>query len=69
MRSEPLAFSPNHRRSSGDRVERLLNAAFADEPRFREAFLQFERARRGRTASDALDCLDAASAAATKKRA
>jgi hypothetical protein len=66
MRSEPLAFSPNHRRSSGDRVERLLNAAFADEPRFREAFLQFERARRAPTASE---CGDAAGAAVQKKRA
>jgi hypothetical protein len=52
---------PNERPdvSARDRVDRLLEAAFADEPKFRDAFLQIERARRTQIISDALACDDA----------
>ena len=63
MRSEQFAFSPQRRRPSGDRVDRLLRAAFADEPRFRDAFLQMERGRRSQNISDGSACDDAEGAA------
>jgi hypothetical protein len=69
MRSEQFPLSPYRRRPLGDRVDRLLGAAFADEPRFRDAFLQMERGRRSQTISDALPCDDADGADPRQKRA
>jgi len=37
-----------------DRVDRLLERAFADDPEFRDAFLQVERVRRSQIVHDAL---------------
>jgi hypothetical protein len=42
-----------------DRVERLLERAFADDPEFRDAFLQVERVRRSKIVADALAADDA----------
>jgi hypothetical protein len=58
MRSEQMALSPQRHRPLADRVDRLLRAAYADEPRFREAFLQAERGRRARMAAGVRDCDD-----------
>ena len=55
MRSRMTAASPP-RRQWGEQVDRLLQAAYADEPRFRQAFLQVEAARPARKVGGGREC-------------
>jgi len=55
-----MSDGPNERPDpTRDRVDRLLERAFADDPEFRDAFLQVERARRSKIVADALTADDA----------
>jgi hypothetical protein len=55
-----MANSPNEMPDpTRDRVDRLLERAFADDPEFRDAFLQVELVRRSQIVNDALAAQDA----------
>jgi hypothetical protein len=59
MRGKTMTVSRPRPRSWSERVDRLLRAAYADEPRFRESFLQVESARPASKVDDDRDCASA----------